>query len=384
MGSARHLYHGSTLWRHPLAAIGSRIKSKSSLIAFMVLYLAMSPLRAWAQEPAGKEAVLTTPPNPVGPTEVYIDLFDVEILSINEREETFEIDAYLYAEWLDGRLAFDPDLFGSDQKVYQGQTALEKFKDEIWWPDLALVDARGPRDVLNATLTIDYDGLVGYTERFRVFIIQPFYLDEFPFDSHTISLTLEPFYYQRDQVIFLEPEEGREDLAWETNEWRLSDPRTFMGPASPQDVDEDDHPFANITFEIDIERLANYYMSNVILPLLLIVAISWVVFWMDFSTMTLADRLSVSFTGVLTIVAFDFVTSDSLPKLSYPTLLDNLLAVSYVFLGLTILENVIGHILVRRKRSAAANRLDVACRYLFPVGFYGAIGFLFVTTVWLN
>ncbi len=55
------------------------------------------------------------------------------------------------------------------------------------------------------------------------------------------------------------------------------------------------------------------------MPLLLIVAISWAVFWMDYEDMNLADRMSVSFTSVLTVVAFDFVSSDSLPKLSYAT-----------------------------------------------------------------
>ena len=67
--------------------------------------------------------------------------------------------------------------------------------------------------------------------------------------------------------------------------------------------------------------------------------------------MHLADRLSVSFTSVLTVVAFDFVTASNLPQLPYQTLLDRALTFSYIVLSLSVLENVISYL--RHRRSGA-------------------------------
>ncbi|MCB9006164.1 MAG: hypothetical protein H6656_02015 [Ardenticatenaceae bacterium] len=310
------------------------------------------------------------------PVEVYVDLYGLNIFSIDEREETFEIEAFIYADWFDDRLAFDPVAAGTDVKIFQGETAVELLKTDVWWPDLEVVDVRGPRERLHTTLTIDYDGFVTYTERFHANIWQPFFFDEFPFDAHTISFTVAPFFYTSEQVAFIGPEDfledgerlEREDLSWETNEWSIDNVESVVDRG-------DDFEFSTTTMYIDISRLPQFYISNVILPLFLIVAISWAVFWMDFSSMHLADRLSVSFTSVLTVVAFDFVTADNLPLLSYQTVLDVVLTFSYIILSLSVLENVLAY-LNFRKNGNDIQRIDKVARWLFPVVYYAGCGLL--------
>ena len=319
---------------------------------------------------------VATPPPDQYPVEVYVDLYGLNIFSIDEQEETFEVEAFIYADWFDSRLAFDPVEAGTETKIFQGETAVELLKTDVWWPDLELVDARGPRDRLHVTLTVGYDGFVTYTERFHANIWQPFFFEEFPFDSHTISFTVAPFFYTSEQVAFLGPEdfleEGerleREDLAWETNEWSIDSvvSEVYRG---------EEFEFSTSTMFIDISRLPQFYISNVILPLFLIVAISWAVFWMDFSSMHLADRLSVSFTSVLTVVAFDFVTADNLPLLSYQTVLDVVLTFSYLILSLSVLENVIAYLRFR-KNGDEVQRLDKLSRWLFPVVYYTGCGLI--------
>ncbi len=319
---------------------------------------------------------VAVPPPDQNPVEVYVDLYGLNIFSIDEREETFEVEAFIYADWFDERLAFDPAAAGTERKIFQGETAVEMLKTEVWWPDLEVVDLRGPRDRLHTTLTIDYDGFVTYTERFHASIWQPFFFDEFPFDFHTISFTVAPFFYTNDQVVFLGPEDfltdgervERTDLAWETNEWSIENVESVVDRG-------DEFAFSTTTMLIEISRLPQFYISNVILPLFLIVAISWAVFWMDFGNMHLADRLSVSFTSVLTVVAFDFVTADNLPLLSYQTVLDVVLTFSYVILTLSVLENVLAY-LNFRKNGNEIQRIDRVARWLFPLVYYVGCGLL--------
>lgn len=321
-------------------------------------------------------ANIATPPPNQFPVEVYVDMYGLNIFAIDEREETFEIEAFIYADWFDSRLAFDPAAAGTETKIFQGETAVEMLKTEVWWPDLEVVDVRGPRDRLHTTLTIDYDGFVTYTERFHANIWQPFFFDEFPFDFHTISFTVAPFFYTNDLVAFIGPEdfleEGerleREDLAWETNEWSVDGVQSVIDRGEA-------FGFSTSTMFIEISRLPQFYISNIILPLFLIVAISWAVFWMDFGSMHLADRLSVSFTSVLTVVAFDFVTADNLPLLSYQTVLDLVLTFSYVILSLSVLENVLAYLRFR-KNGNEVQRIDRVARWLFPVVYYVGCGLL--------
>jgi hypothetical protein len=77
---------------------------------------------------------------------------------------------------------------------------------------------------------------------------------------------------------------------------------------------------------VDVQRQPFYTMRLVVVPLILIVLLSFSVFWMDRSS--LGDRLSVSFIGILTGVAYLIVTSEQLPRISYFTLMHGLLNLS--------------------------------------------------------
>ena len=333
----------------------------SFLFAILLLFFV---LPAGAQD-IDSERVSTLPPGEL-PLQVLVDLYNVNIASIDERTETFEVEAVLFAAWFDQRQAFG----GGETRVYQGETAVELLKTSVWHPDFEIIDARGPRETLHLSLTIDPDGFVTLNERFRAYIVQPFDLYDFPLDAHAISFTIAPFYYNNSEVIFVPAEEERESFTWETNEWVIEDVQAAVADGMSDDAI---YPgFASTTLQMSISRIPQFYITNVFLPLLLIVAISWAVFWMDFSNMHLADRLSVSFTSVLTVVAFDFVTGDNLPQLPYQTLLDRAITFSYIVLSLSVLENVLSYLRHRRSEEDVT-RIDQVSRWLFPAVYYAGL-----------
>jgi gamma-aminobutyric acid receptor subunit beta len=71
-------------------------------------------------------------------------------------------------------------------------------------------------------------------------------------------------------------------------------------------------------FEFHATRLAQYYLLKVILPLLLIVMMSWTVFWIDPTNG--GPQISVAVTSMLTLIAYRFAIGSEVPKL--PILLD--------------------------------------------------------------
>jgi hypothetical protein len=90
----------------------------------------------------------------------------------------------------------------------------------------------------------------------------------------------------------------------------------------------------------------------------------------------LADRMSVSFTGVLAAVAYQFIISEALPRHIYNTFMDAIVLFSFIVMTLTIMENIIVNNLHLGDRAETATRIDKVCRYVFPVLYFGGIGFL--------
>ena len=108
---------------------------------------------------------------------------------------------------------------------------------------------------------------------------------------------------------------------------------------------------------------------------------AWSTFWLDPDS--ISDRLNVSFVGVLTIVAYQFVVIDNMPRNSYLTFTDILLLISFFITSLTIPHSLYVKSLADSGKKLKAQRLDTICRWAFPLGY--AVGiFLFFTLYKLN
>ena len=86
--------------------------------------------------------------------------------------------------------------------------------------------------------------------------------------------------------------------------------------------------------------------------------------------------MSVSFTGVLTSVAYQFIVSESLPPHIYNTFLDNFVLFSFALMVLTVLENIVASLLINNERAKDSNRLDHMCQYAFPIMFVSGTSIL--------
>lgn len=349
---------------------------------------------------------MVTPP--ANPTRVTITVEPKEILTIDERRQLFEIDLLLTARWHDPRI----DRCRSDEElVFQGESANEQLKsNSIWWPGFHIVEGIGQRDTSALALTVRCsESIVVYEERFVATIGETFTeLNDFPFDAHNIGFTIEPFSEANISRVKFTSEStatrggtgrgtGQVAKGWESDEWNFGIVSSELGSTDP-----------SLTTTIPISRKAPWYWLSVIAPLMAIVALSWTVFWMR--PEALSERMGVSTTSLLTVVAFDFLTSDNLPKLAYTTRLDAFYNVSYVAVALTVVVSLAGltmskggltrlESLLLRTQSAGSDegpeeasgespaptetnvspgrRLDQLSRIIFPVTYLGVAGLAF-------
>ena len=102
----------------------------------------------------------------------------------------------------------------------------------------------------------------------------------------------------------------------------------------------------------------------VVLPLTLIVILSWSVFWMEH--LSLGERMDVSFVGILTVVAYQILISEILPHISYVTLIHTFLSLSFFFMCLTVVVNLVVGVCDKNGNFALGDRIDLFCRWGFP------------------
>ena len=122
---------------------------------------------------------------------------------------------------------------------------------------------------------------------------------------------------------------------------------------------------------VEVQRESFYMKRLVIIPLVVIVLLSFAVFWMDRSS--LGDRLSVSFIGILTGVAYQLVMSEQLPRISYVTLMHGFLSLSFLTMCATVVINLVVGTLDKRGQVALGDRIDRRCRWGFPLAYFGLL-----------
>ncbi len=122
---------------------------------------------------------------------------------------------------------------------------------------------------------------------------------------------------------------------------------------------------------VDVQRESFYMTRLVVIPLVMIVLLSFSVFWMDRSS--LGDRLSVSFIGILTGVAYQLMLSEQLPRISYVTLMHAFLTLSFLTMCATVVINVLVGTLDQRGKVELGDRVDRRCRWIFPFTYFGLI-----------
>src|SRR5205085_10621636 len=78
--------------------------------------------------------------------------------------------------------------------------------------------------------------------------------------------------------------------------------------------------YSGYAFEFTASRNVQHYILKVILPLVLIVIMSWAVFWID--PINASSQVSIAMTSMLTLIAYRFAIDSQLPLLPYMTRMD--------------------------------------------------------------
>lgn len=293
-----------------------------------------------------------------GPTEVRVAISVLDLTGINDTTQTITANVFIRVRWQDPRLAEN----GAGQKT--------RNLGEVWHPRIQVFNDAGTRPTLPNEVEISPDGTV--TQRIRLVgaFSEVLRLEDFPFDTQVFSVRLVATGFGADSVrLVADPEAfAAVNTQWAVSNWTLLNwdigPAPLLVPAGVQALEP-----ASLALNLHMKRNTGYFISKVILPLLLIVSMSWVVFWV--SPEQAATKISVSITSMLTLIANRFMVDALVPRVSYLTRLDLLILGATVLVFINLILAVASSVLANQKQPERARAIDARCRVVLPVLFAG-------------
>lgn len=299
-------------------------------------------------------ATLNRPASGQGPTRVTVAVYIADVDGIDSAEQNFTANVYMEYRWQDESLA------------HPGPGIIVKNLTDVWHPQIQIINLQRLWKTFPDVVTVSPDGKVIYRQRVWGNFSQPLRLQEFPFDQQVFNLHLVTVQHSPEQVELVPSPDITYGIAETLSvaDWTVVGWNAAVLPYKPISARGE---MASVQFSFTAQRRTGYFIVKIIIPLVLIVMMSWVVFWID--PKGAGTQISVSMTSMLTLIAYRFAVGADLPKVSYLTRLDVFILLSTILVFTSLIEVLLTSTLAQGDRLAVARRIDLWARVLFPAAF---------------
>jgi hypothetical protein len=298
----------------------------------------------------GQDLVSQRPPGE-GPTRIEISFYMMDLMKVNDAEETFNADIFLIAKWNDPRLT--------------GEQERRLPMSEVWTPNILVFNKRDISINLPDVVTVQPDGTVAYRQRLMGSFAVGFDMHRFPLDSQTLQVQLVCYGKDINEVVLVEAPDfaAARNSRCSIRDWKVGDVTMTADNFEPVPGGQE---LSRLSADLRVERLRRYYMIQMLIPLILIVAMSWIPFWIE--PEVIPTRIGTCVTTVLTLIAYRFMFGNLVPKLPYLTLLDYLMFGATVLVAASLLTLALESKLVK-KYPTTVKKIDRIARFAHPAFF---------------
>jgi len=327
---------------------------------------------------ANAPEVLTGEAQPEGrivarePIEVGIGFILEQIIDVDPQTEFFSSVSTIQMEWNDPALAFNPESCQCDFKIYSHKNFDQFLTDSNnRWPDFSFLDQQGNRWTQNINLTVFSNGDAKYQERFTTNFAVDFDFRQFPFDTQEFKIRIESIFPEEffifknlENVSAISSEHGEDEYLLEDMSTEITSVTTSTGETVSRYI-----------FSFEGPRHLSYYIFRIFVPILLIVLISWVTFFLKNYTY----RIEVASANLLLFIAFSFSLAENYPRLGYLTFLDAVMAILFIINALVIIYNVWLRRLEINDKVETVERIDNVLDWVYPLIY---VVLLFGLVIW--
>ena len=284
--------------------------------------------------------------------EIKVVLLDVD--EVNSVKQSFSANIATAIRWQDPGLA------------HEGPNSIGRPLADVWHPSIQILNQQRIVATFPKTVEIHPDGTVLYRQRYWGSFSQALELHSFPFDTQRLTLTLANVGFGMRSVRFLASPDSGISEQFSMPDWKVTG-WDFVTLDLP--FEEDAAQVKGMVFSLDVKRDTSYFKYKVILPLVLIVMMSWMVFWIDPSLV--ATQISVSVTAMLTMIAYRFALAGLIPRLAFLTSLDYFVLVSTLAVFIGMIEVLYTAHLATSDQLKKARLIDRHARWVVPLSYVG-------------
>lgn len=172
-----------------------------------------------------------------------------------------------------------------------------------------------------------------------------FQFSSFPFDFQTLNYSVD--IDSNSLNIYPVPVTGMPDFLRHMSKKNISEWKHDGADYVVSSVFREGYTQNNLTFMHRYERNYHYYLFKIMLPILIILFVSWAVFWIH--PTQIEARFTVSIVCLLSLIAYTFIIDQDIPKLAYLTFMDYVVLVSYFFSVIPTVQTIYMHHFINSK-----------------------------------
>ncbi|XP_033731015.1 neuronal acetylcholine receptor subunit alpha-2-like [Pecten maximus] len=268
----------------------------------------------------------------VRPADVMTVKVGISLISINDVsmvDQSMSVTGWLTVEWEDSRIIWTPASEGNVDHIY----ALDK---EIWKPELFIDNSVDDVSILqddNLLFRVTETGRVDW-EMPQIFVtsctIDTTY---YPFDTQECAIDVTSWAYTQAELVLthLRDKVNTEDLG-ENGEWTFTNSRIETSSIQETTVNGVVETFSLLKFIIVLTRRYDFYMTNVVLPVVLTSFLIVLVFVLPVDS---GEKVSYALTVLLALAVLLTLIADSMPNTSLNV------SIMSVYLAFTLIMGVL-------------------------------------------
>jgi len=264
------------------------------------------------------------------PLKVRVGLSLRQIADVNQKAERYDAVYDLVMRWQDPKLAYRPVSPADSVRIFAHEDFLKYAKQNNIMPPTFVVSNQQERRWSQSRRTIIMpDGRAIYIERFWARLQAPdFQFTKFPFDTQKFFARIAMMFPTRYFLLDKLEQFSRVGTALGEEEWVVSSHKTVIDEIRTAGAS----PRASFSFIFYAHRHLNYYILRIFLPVLAIIAIAWVTFFLE----DYSKRVDLAGANLLVFIAFNFTIAGDLPRLGYLTVMDIVLISTFLITAIVL------------------------------------------------
>jgi hypothetical protein len=305
------------------------------------------------------------------PIPVKVGMLLQEIINLDQQNEIMSAVGTIKMEWTDPELAFNPDECQCTKKQYT-ESNFNKFVDDVKsnWPAFTFFNQQGNRWTQNRLVEIESNGHATYLERFSTNFQLDFDWKSYPFDRQDFYIKTDMVYPEDRYRFELMEDYSAIDPGHGEDEFILDEFDTSVST----EIASGQKPASRFIFHFSAPRHLEYYFFRIFLPVLLIISVSYITFFLkDFTR-----RIEIATGNLLLFIAFSFSLADNYPRMGYLTLVDAVMVITFFINSLVVIYNVYLKWLEINGRMEKAEKIDEYGDWIYPIAYLVAFGIVVI------